>query len=272
MGKLLIFIDESGTMPLNKENDIFVAAGFGTFDNYPIFKEKKGYKSWLIAQLTKHSAIPFVSYIEPDEDNIYKTQQKFDDIERMAKATLQSTGNNKKYFYADGLERRNIIWIHTINNCIGQIILNSTINDSVDEITIYLDQKTLKTTSLNLFINQIKRELIIMHGSLYKIQGIPETLINLIRSRLNWKEDEVKIIWSNEPEALPATYGLELAHYLAYYFCKDYKKKESSNSLQNCLLNAGYVNFSNQTNSLLTKGFSDKIILDWEQNTGLKFR
>jgi flagellar assembly factor FliW len=75
MGKLLIFIDESGTMPLNKEKDIFVAAGIGVFENYPIFTGQKGKKPWLIGQIVKHSAIPFISYIDPDAEYYTKIQK-----------------------------------------------------------------------------------------------------------------------------------------------------------------------------------------------------
>lgn len=272
LSKLFIFIDESGTMPLNKEKDIFVAAGFSTFNDYPIFKEKKGKKTWLIGQLIKHSAIPFISYIEPDDEYLIKVKQRFDQIEEMAKVTLGTTGNNKKYFPTDGLKRRNMIYINTINNCIGQIILNSTIKDRIDEITIYLDQKTLKKTSLNLFNNQIKRELKIMNSSIDKIHDIPESLKDFIKSRLNWNENEVRIFWSNQPESFSAEYGLELAHYLCHLFFKEYKKKESPNSLYNMLIKAGYTNFLSKTNSLLTKELNGKTIQDWEKNTGLKFR
>lgn len=272
MAKLLIFIDESGTMPFNLEKNIFAAAGVGTFNNYPIFDGKKGYKTWLVGQLNKHKAIPYISFIEPNEEYINTIKQRFNDIEQMAQTTLETTGNNKKYFSAYGLDQRNMIWMHTINNCIGQIILNSTIAENIDEITIYLDQKTLKTTSLNLFTNQIIRKLLIINGSLDKIHNIPKSFINFVRSRLNWQADKVRIVWSNEPEALPATFGLELAHYLGYHFCKDYKKKETPKSLHNLLINAGYLNFYNKTNSLLTKEIDEKPIQDWEKNTGFRFR
>ncbi|MBN1996395.1 hypothetical protein JW935_02500 [candidate division KSB1 bacterium] len=66
MGNLLIFIDESGTMPLYKEKCIFAVAGIGVFDNYPIFTGQKGKKLWLIGQIVKHSAIPFIPYIDPE--------------------------------------------------------------------------------------------------------------------------------------------------------------------------------------------------------------
>jgi len=270
LGRLLIFIDECGTMPLNNEKDIFVAAGIGVFNNYPIFTGQKGKKPWLIGQIVKHSAIPFISYIEPDSEYYTKIHEKLENVEKMATATLEITGNNKKYFSIYGMEKRNILWILTVNNCIGRIILNATIKDSIDELVIYLDQKTLQTTSLKLFKNQIERELDIMNGSLKKIENVSQNILAFINSKLKWNKNEIKIIWSNEPEALPATYGLEISHYLGYYFRTDYNKAYSEENLQNRLRKVGYIYHSSKMNSALLGDFSARSIQDWEKNTGLK--
>lgn len=271
MANLLIFIDESGTMPLNNEKTIFAAAGIGVFDDYPIFTGKKGYKPWLVGQILKHSAIPFISYIDPDDEYFMKINKKLNDIEKMATATLKITGNNKNYFSLYGIKKRNMLWILTVLNCIGRIILNATAKDSIDKLSIYLDQKTLHPTSLSLFKNQIKRELDIICGSLKKIENVPINILALINSRLNWDKDEIRVIWSNETEALPAIYGLKIAHYLSSYFRKDYNKGYIEESIQNRLKKAGYTYHSCKMNALLTKNFNSTSIQDWEKNTGLTF-
>ena len=270
MGRLLIFIDESGTMPLEKENNIFVAAGIGTFGNYPNFEEKKGYKSWLVSEIKKHTAIPFVSFINPTEEYKKKIKSQFDKIELMAQVTLHTTGRNKKYISPEGLERRNIIWIHTVNNCIGNVILNATVLQSIDELYIYIDQKTLKPTSLNLLLNQIERKIINMHNSLEKMMLENPNFISFIKSRLNWNKNTIKVQWSNEPESSKAVKGLELAHYLSYHFNKDFKKNNKNNSIQNYLTKAGYGYISCETTDLLLREINEDSIKDWEKNTRLK--
>ena len=270
LGRLLIFIDESGTMPLDNEKDIFAAAGIGVFDSYPIFTGQKGKKPWVIGQILKHSAIPFISYIVPDAKYFAKIHDKLDAIEKKAAATLKITGNNQKYFSTYGLERRNFLWIQTVNNCIGQIVLKATVKDSIDELVIYLDEKTLQPTSLNLFKNQIKEKLDIMKGSLKKIENVPKKILAFIDSKLKWDKNKIRIVWSNQSEALPAIHGLEIAHYLSYHFRKDYNKANSKENLQNRLKKAGYIYHSGEMNSVLLGDFNTKSIQDWEKNTGLK--
>jgi hypothetical protein len=190
----------------------------------------------------------------------------------MATATFKITGNNKKYFSAHGLEIPNILWIQTVINCIGQIILNASIKNSIEALVIYLDQKSLKTTSLNLFKNQISKEMSIMKDSLKKVKNVSHGLLAFIDSKLNWDKNEIRIIWSNEPEALPATYGLDIAHYLSHYFRNDFKKTNSKGNMQNRLKDAGYIYHSSKMNSSLIRDFTMNSIQDWEKNTGLKFQ
>ena len=66
-------------MPPNKETKVFLAAGFGVFDDYPIFNKKEGYKSWLINQLKKYSANPYISYLNPDKEFNRNLQLKLDE-------------------------------------------------------------------------------------------------------------------------------------------------------------------------------------------------
>ena len=117
----------------------------------------------MINQPKKYSAIPYISYLNPDKEFNRTLQVKLDEIEKQGKISLLRTGNNKKYFSADGLERKNLIWVHTVDNCILQIILRAAMSKSMDELIIYIDQKTLKETSSNLFkyiTEQIQRVMI----------------------------------------------------------------------------------------------------------------
>ena len=80
----------------------------------------------------------------------------------------------------------------------------------------------------------------------------------------------MRLIWSNEKESLPATFGLELAHYLGYYFCKDFYKQDSENSITNLLSESNFHSFSGEINSLWLNDIGEKTIKDWRKNTGLK--
>lgn len=271
MSKLLVFIDETGTMPLGNETEVFLAAGLGVFDDFPMYEQRKGYKTWLVNQLKKHNAIPFISYLNPDDKFIKVLQNRLDQIDKLGKLSLTSTGNNKKYFSEHGLEKRNLIWVHTVDNCILQIILRAAIYKTINELMIYIDQKSLKQTSLTFFEYLVKHIRDGMTFTLTRGSGDGQTIDRQILLNLKWNTNDIRLIWSNEIESVPASCGLELAHYLGYHFSKDFNKQSMQGSLMNLLSLAGFNSFSGEINSLWLKEINEETIVNWEKNTGLKY-
>ena len=271
MSKLLIFIDETGTMPLGNETEVFLAAGVGVFDDYPLYEKREGYKDWLVNQLKKHNAIPYISYLNPDEKFKKILQNRLEEINKLGKLSLTKTGNNKKYFSEHGLEKRNLIWLHTVDNCILQIILRAAIFKPINELIIYVDQKSLKNTSLNFFEYLIKHIRKGMTDTLTRGSGVGQPFDKEVLSNLNWNPNDIRLIWSNHIEAVPASCGLELAHYLGYHFSKDFYKQTVQNSIMNLLSLAGFYSFSGEINSLWLREIDEETIKKWEDNTGLNY-
>jgi len=271
MSKLLIFLDESGTMPIKIETEIFLAAGIGVFDDYPIYEKREGHKVWLVNQLKRHNAIPYISYLNPDEKFKISLQNKLDEIDKLGTQSLTRNGNNKKYFSAYGLERRNLIWIHTVDNCILQIILRAATFKPVHELVIYVDQKSLSDTSLNFIKYLIKHILDGMTYTFTRGSGVGQDFDKQILSNLNLNPDHIRLIWSNEIESLPASCGLELVHYLGYHFSKDFNTQSRKSSIMNLLSSAGFLSFSGEINSFWLRDIDEKTIRDWERNTGLTY-
>ena len=111
-----------------------------------------------------------------------------------------------------------------------------------------------------------------MINSIERTSGVSNGIKGLLKSNCFWTENRVKVIWKNETEALPATHGLELAHYLGLHFWKDFKKPDNENSFVELMKKAGYMNYSANMNILLTKKMDTNLIQEWERNTGLKYQ
>lgn len=265
---LNIYCDESGTMPIDDSTDLFLTASVGVVNQHISFDKKSGHKNWLIDRLKQFNSIPFITFILPKKGYGNIVKAKFDKINTMARYTRLITGRNTHYLDEDGLRIPNFIWSFCMLKSIGNVILNAVDQQEINKIQIFIDDKSFSKPSKMFFINSLFRQLNIMIDSITKLKGYFPSQTNRLLERINKIEGETSLYWRDESDASPAKEGLEIAHYLAYHFRKDFRKKTKT-CISKLLTESKYDYFQMDVTELLIQPINEKTIEDWKKNTGL---
>lgn len=267
MNKLLIFGDESGTMPVKDSDDIFVTSSISVFNSYPSFDNKNFHREWVINFIKEKHMFPAISYVLPRKGYSKNLKDKYDKINIMARMTRLMTGANKQYLTKDCIPLRNHIWLFCTLQSINNTIINSLIKNKIFEINVFLDQKSLAYASKNLFIRMLQRKLKLYKKSLLKFKDQHPEFIKILIDRFIDASNSIYLFWSNEENTKNAKGGLLLAHYLASYYKKDFNKHKT---IQNLLKQYGFKNADNDVTDLLLIPPNQQALDTWQRNTGLK--
>lgn len=269
MSILKIYGDESGTMPVKDNDQLFVTATISTFNDKVIFERKSGHRDWLVKQIKTLNAIPFITYIKPFKGYGLLLKAKMDKLNTMARATRLITGKNKKYLTNNGIPIRNYIWTHCMIQSISQLIIKNIFTYEVKKIHIFLDEKTMSPPSRLLFIKEIKEIRQYILNTLNKIKVFNNKFVDYLENNIAFDSENIIIKWSDEIEDTNTIAGLTLAHYLASHFYKDMIKKNGPKIIQ--LLNKNkYDDFVFDITNIFLKSLNEETINLWKKNTGLR--
>lgn len=265
---LRIYGDEAGTMPLDDDGDVFVAATVSILGDHPKINKPNGHLGWLIDQFKTLNAVPFVAFIKPVPGYGNRIKIKLDKMNIMARMTRLMTGANAQYLIQEGLPLRNYIWIH----CMGLAIALATfkggiIRQYIDKVDILLDQKTMQVPYRNLLKSLIQKTPRSLGEILEQAKRIDPRQAETFQSRLKFSEDTVSLAWSDEIDNANSEGGLDLAHYLASHYHKGLKK--SNNAAKLMLSQSGFRDADKELTDTITS-IDPRAVKEWEINTGLR--
>jgi hypothetical protein len=269
MAILRIYGDESGTMPLDDNGDVFVTATVSILGDHPSINEPNGHLRWLIDQLKELHAIPFIAFIKPTPGYGNRIKQKLDKTNTMARMTRLMTGANSQYLTQEGIPLRNHIWNHCMSLSIAMATFNGgIIREHIDKVDILLDQKPMRDPSTNLLKNLIQKAPPTLWEVLQqaKLRFDPQQ-VKKFESRLKFSQD-ISLAWSDEIHNPSSKGGLDLAHYLANHYHKGLKKSNNP-AIRLLLSQSGFQNVDIDLTDRITS-IDPRAIKNWEINTGLR--
>ena len=228
MSKLLIYADESGTMPLEDKEEYFLTAAISYIDKNPEISMKDGHLGTLLKMIKDSGGIPSISYLKSFKGFKNQVLKKVQEINKLSKISYIFTRNNSRYYHKYGQNPGNWIWIHCMGDSISRVVLkNILLGNIINEISIYFDRKSLKNGTKLLLEDNIKKIRGTWIEFLKRSRGV-ETPKKILMAR----ESDIHINWINiEKEYKPI-------HKLAS-FCYEALRKNKLNTFKNKLNSMG---------------------------------
>lgn len=268
MATLYIFGDEAGTMPVRDQDKPFVAAVVGIVDSIPGGLEINGRRNQLIDYLLTLGAFPFVACVCPKEGYGRALQMKTEKMNLMARITRHITGANRRYLSEKGMQLRNFVWSHCMQQAVGQTIASAMFQGSIEAVVVALHKKTMATAHRTLFTDLILNKSSHMRSALTGLRSIAPTRIGEYQSRLKFTAEDVKLYWSDEDIPFDPSSGLDLAHHLAGTFHRDLQVRQSE-GIAKLLSDSGFRHWYMDLTDILMAPLHRESIEGWERSTGL---
>lgn len=221
MTTLRIFGDESGEIAIDDNDGPFVAATVSFLGDNPIIHELQRRSDLFVNQLKEIKAIPRVAFVYPQPGYGERLAKKYSKINTMARVTRLITGANEQYLTRGGIELRNHIWSRCMGGAIIQAIVSAIAIDSIDNVVIVLDQRSLAKPQKNLFrrtLNGIRANL---DNILNGIERLKPIGVAGLKANPRFSQDSMSILFSDDPAVIDAEGGLLLADHLAKLFLRD---------------------------------------------------
>jgi hypothetical protein len=214
---LYVFGDEFGTMPTQDGKQPFVAATLAVLGELPAMPKYSGTRPWLLRQFRQLNVMPHVAFVMPAAGYAARLHSKFDKMNVMARTRRLLDGANAKYLNEDGLNPRNFVWIHCMQQALVAATAKTVLLGPIDGILIHLDQKSMKAGERALFAKCISRTVTNLREELQKLTGQKFSTVAL--QNLRCCKTQPQLTWSDNvlsPSPCQVT-GLILADRLAYY-------------------------------------------------------
>ena len=209
MAILYIFGDESGTMPLNDDDNPFVAAAVAVLDrkSWPVNVKKN-----IFEVLKGLNALPSAAIVKPFPGYSKLVKTKYDKLQVMAQATRLVTGASSPGDFSV----RNTIWSHAMIQAVGQTVLRTIFTGSIEGIQILLDEKTMRSPERSLFTGTVINHMEVgIKEILARIKPLNQDVIVEWENRVLFSAENISINWSDESEEFRSEFGLNLAHRLS---------------------------------------------------------
>ena len=268
MSNLILFGDESGTMPKTKNDGPFVTSFVSYVGDNIERCQIDFHRKDFIQSLAKNDILPMITFVRPGENYFHVLKNKMTKINLMARMTRLITGNNADYLTNIGFPTANFIWIFAMSEAISLSIYKNITIHKIDEIKIFLDQKTLAGPTRKFFLSNIYKIPTLMKNTLLKFYDVNPKYIENAFSNINFSNESISIHWSNELNKDQFKNGFLTAHHLAKYSFTSIRRW-GIEFLEKKLRNAGFNNSMRDVTALLTAPINDKAIEVWKKNTGL---
>jgi len=265
---LRIFADESGTMPLDDDDGIFVMATVSLFGDPPIIEKHNGHLSWLIDKLAELDALPQVSTVIPVPGYGEAIRVKFSKMKTMARYRRMMI--EKEHKYLDDYEGsiRNKIWSSGMNQSIALSVLDGITRNSIDSLQITMDVKTMREPDRKLFTDIVDIVPQTIKDILERVKAVNPTQADRYSSNIAFRSSDISINWMNPEDKDHVTDGLWLAHHLSKHYQK-YLSRTSEPHVRAKLSEAGFNDFELDITHSLMVPINRSAIDKWKQDTGL---
>ncbi len=230
MSVLKIFADESGTMPIKNDDEIFVVASIATTTKMSNFSNKIiGERDWLAQELKSKKVYPSVVYVSPHLGFQKKLENKINKMKLMARTTKLMTGANAKYISNRNVfNDRNYIWTACMSMSISEVVM-PFLSQTIDKIKVIIDQMSLAKETENLLNYMILVRLE------QEIKKIISKYPQLYKGGFNFSPNFISLYWRDNPSCPPnSDKALKFADRLAHFFQEDLMN--SKNDMERFLL------------------------------------
>ena len=268
MSTIILFGDESGTMPASKKEGPFVAAFIST-QNCEIDKLKIDcHKTRLLNSIKSNNFVPIINFVYPGDDyeEIYK--RRMEKFEIMARYSKLMTNNTHLLLTNFGIPDRNYIWIQGMGISIGHSFLKMLSNNEIEKIRIYIDQKSMVKKNREFFEHNISEIPQRIFNVLKKNKSIFPNYVKNIQSNLKFSQEDIEIFWNDNDKFQKYKNGFLVVHHLAK-FSKDILKKDGIEKLNEVFENEGFTNSLYDITKFLIAPLDKNAIERWKRSTGL---
>lgn len=268
---MLIYGDESGTMPLNDGDKPFIAATVSCLDNPPMLIEGSNNNEKLVAILKNLNATPSAMVVKPYPGYSNAIKTKYSKMQIMARATRLVTGANANYLdrktLTNGFEPRNMIWCHAMLTSIGYAVLNTAFNSTINEVRIILDQKTMRPSMRTFFKEMVVQQMGVGTSEyLSTLLHMNSSVIGLWKSRVRFSAESTYLNWNDECAEFKNEFGLRLADRLSR---KIYQSQSTGDSgIETLLKDAGHADCIVDLSRIVTR-LDKRVIENFKEKTGL---
>lgn len=274
--RIAVYGDESGTMPITDDDEVFLAAACAVPDGVPEgLPLRRSRPRQLAAHLQDAGAAPMVAYIRPGPGYSATLSGKLDRMNTMARATRLRTGANTGFVPDQGLEPRNMAWTYATLMAVATsgLLLVLRTGEVPEGLDIYLDEKTLPDPLRNLARTTAKRVGATTARGARKLaraqSASQRDLLMAFADALDLAQTEIRISWSDEPNFAGSTEGLMLADSLAHHAYRELKKSGARPAIGAALQNAGYDRWQLDATPNVLRDLDRDGVRRWEGATGL---
>lgn len=209
MTNLIIFCDESGTMPEGDADASFCAAAIAT-PHPPTVAKRSGYVQDLAAAYRDNQCVPFVVFVRPGPGYSEMLRRKTSKMNTMARTTRLITGHNM-YLPDRGHNPRDMVWIRCMALSLVNVVLRSERPELVRRLTVVLDSKSMREPSKRLFEDRVRA----MASDINGPEALKEQSSQRRRRHVQFRPEEISVFWSDKSASPQFGDGLFLADRLS---------------------------------------------------------
>jgi len=233
MNKLIIFGDESGTMPgYDDDNQYFVTATISYLNTVPEIDKQNGCFEKLGETIRNTGGLPVISYMKSDNEFNEQFERKMQEINDGARISKTFNRNNSKYYSGYDYNPGNWIWIQCMSNCIKDTVLKFIFSkNTINEIEINLDKKSFNPKHENLFKDHVKR--------------IRKVWIELLRSKFGENSNINTRLMANESNIYIKWIDIEQTFHTVHALAKMCYRYFQSNKIDDFINEFGEIGHGN---------------------------
>ena len=271
MTTLYIFGDESGTMPVNDNDKLFVAATVAILNNKPAYIKGSNDNNKVVDIFKDLDIMPFAAIVKPFPGYGKAVEYKYEKMNVMARATRLVTGANAKYLDKKVLEKgfdlRNMVWVHAMLQAIAHSVLNKVFTNKIDSVKIILHRKTMMPSMRVLFKEMITSQMGVgTREFIRSFYSMNQDLVSRWESNVAFSADSTSLNWSDDSVILEKQFGLKLADRLARKIYND--NISNTQHFENMLKDAGFKDFLVDITNAVSR-LDPRLVDNFKKNTGL---
>ena len=255
-------------MPINDTDKPFVAATVAFLGKTPSAIHGSDEDEKLVEILKESHGIPFAAIVRPFPGYGNSLKSKYDKMLVMARAKCLLNGSNVQYLDNDGINLRNQVWDHAMQQAILHVVRCTMLSSSIDSVRILLDEKTMTKHRRNLFTEMIYRMGSNVRKYLEWLKQVDPEKISQYESHIKFSANSTSVHWSDDSDVFRSEFGLKLADRLARKMYRQLEN-EGQTGIESILRNAGFEDFLLDITDLVTRPLNQRIIDAWKRDTGL---
>ncbi len=267
MSRLILYADESGTMPLHDNDSPFVAAIVAARSPLLIDNQRPRGISAFVARAVASGAVPFFAYVLPVPGYAMAVQRKYAKLDLMTRAR-GLLEKKAVWAWAPGAPIRNFVWAQAMLNAIAQLFIRQQAAFALAEVLVIFDRKTLAPETRELFRLMVRRMPHTVNEVLTNLPQLPSSAQRVIRDRFDLAPTNITMLWSDECDEDDVGVGLRVAHHFARCFHRHLLGRDGG-EFEIALSHSGLALTSINFTPTMMRPMDRTFIQEWRAITGL---